>query len=175
MNHFRTCTSLTKSIMKTRHLLFAISILILVNCTSTPSGELEKSTELKVGYDSLLAQKVGADAYGMRKYIIANLIAGPNRDQDSTTAANLQRAHLDNITKLAEDGKLVLAGPYMDDEKIRGIYVFAVETVEEAEALTNTDPAIQAGRLKMELRPWYGSAALMLINEFHTKVSKESI
>ncbi|MFY0687045.1 MAG: hypothetical protein JXQ90_07770 [Cyclobacteriaceae bacterium] len=129
----------------------------------------------KIPYDSILAAMSGADQYGMRKYVIANLKRGANRSQDSTTAAQLQRAHLDNINRLAEEGKLVLAGPFMDDEDVRGIYIFAVETIEEAEALTKTDPSIQAGRLEMELRPWYGSAALMFINNLHYSTAKEDI
>ncbi len=123
-------------------------------------------------YDAELAAKLGADDYGMHQYVMAFLKAGPNRDQDSTTAANLQRAHMDNIGRLADEGKLVLAGPFMDDGDMRGIYIFDVKTVEEARALTATDPAIQAGRLVMELHPWYGSAAVMQINEVHKRLSK---
>lgn len=50
-----------------------------------------------------------------------------------------------------------------------------VETVEEAEALTNTDPAIKAGSLVMELLPWYGSAALMKVNDIHGQIAKINI
>jgi uncharacterized protein YciI len=83
---------------------------------------------------------------------------------------------LDNITRLAEEGKLVLAGPfYGNDDDLRGIYIFDVSTLEEARELTETDPAIQAGTLKMELRLWYGSAALMKVNELHTKLAKKDI
>lgn len=125
-------------------------------------------------YDSALAAKLKADDYGMGRYVMAFLKAGPNRGQDSTAAAELQRAHLDNITRLAEEGKLVLAGPFLDGGELRGIYVFDVVTVEEARALTATDPAIQAGRLEMELHPWYGSAALRQVNEVHGMISKEN-
>jgi len=124
------------------------------------------------GYDSTFAQRLGADDYGMKQYVMAFLKAGPNRDQDSLTAAKLQEGHMANINRMAEEGKLVLAGPFMGDGEFRGIYVFNVTTVEEAKALTETDPAIQAGRLVMELHPWYGSAALMEINELHKKVAK---
>lgn len=68
-----------------------------------------------------------------------------------------------------------MAGPFMDDGDIRGIYIFNVKTIEEAQALTETDPAIKAGRLIMELHPWYGSAALMQINQLHKKIAKEQI
>lgn len=162
--------------MKTKYTLILICASFFSSCYSPQSTVTEESTTNQSGdvvYDSVLANEIGADIYGMRQYMMANLIAGPNRDQDSATAAQLQRAHLDNITKMAEAGQLVVAGPFMDDGDVRGIYIFAVETIEEAEALTSTDPAIQAGRLKMELRPWYGSAALMLLGDIHKKISKE--
>jgi len=126
-------------------------------------------------YDSLLARQLGADDYGMKQYVMAFLKRGPNRNHDSATAAQLQRAHLDNIFRLADEGKLVLAGPFSDNGDVRGIYIFNVKTVEEAEALTSTDPAIQAGRLVMELHPWYGSAALMKVVEISKKITKEKI
>jgi len=111
----------------------------------------------------------------MRQYIMAFLKEGPNRDQDSLEAANLQRAQLDNITRMAEEGKLVVADPFMDDFETKGIYIFAVESIEEAEELTKSDPAIQSGRLVMELHLWYSSTALVQINDTHTKISKIGI
>lgn len=126
-------------------------------------------------YDSALAQRLGADDYGMQTYVMAFLKRGPNRNQDSLEAAQLQRAHLDNIQRMADDGTLLIAGPFLDDQEVRGIYIFNVRTVEEARQLTETDPAIQAGRLVMELHPWYGPAALPLLNEMHDKVTKKKI
>ncbi len=126
-------------------------------------------------YDSLKAEKFGADDYGMKQYVIAFLKRGPNRIQDSSKAVELQKAHLKNINKLAEEGKLVLAGPFLDNEDVRGIYIFDVKTIEEARKLTETDPAIKAGSLIMELRPWYGSAALKEINQIHKTLEKVSV
>lgn len=126
-------------------------------------------------YDPELAAQLGADDYGMKTYVMAFLKAGPNRDRSEAEAQALQRAHLDNITRMAEAGQLVLAGPFLDDGPLRGIYIFNVRTVEEAEALTATDPAIQAGSLVMELHPWYGSAALMQVGDWHPKIAKEDI
>ena len=57
---------------------------------------------------------------------------------------------------------------------MRGIYIFNVETIEEAKKLTETDPAIKAGSLIMELHEWYGSAGLMAVPEIHEKVQKVS-
>ncbi|MCB0566300.1 MAG: hypothetical protein KDD01_18170 [Phaeodactylibacter sp.] len=158
-------------------LLFSLWWLIACNQTGqAPEKGMETSeteTSEAAAYDAALARELGADPYGMKQYVMAFLKAGPTRSQDSLEAAQLQRAHLDNIRRLAEAGKLVLAGPFMDDGEVRGIYVFDVRTVEEAEALTASDPSIQAGRLVMELHPWYGSAALMKLNALHEAVAKE--
>ena len=127
------------------------------------------------GYDAALAARLGADEYGMHRYVIAFLKAGPNRGQSEEEAQALQRAHLANIERMANEGTLVLAGPFLDDGPLRGIYVFKVDTVEEARALTATDPAIQAGRLEMELHPWYGSAALQEITAIHGRLQAKRV
>ncbi|MEX0900225.1 MAG: DUF6265 family protein [Gammaproteobacteria bacterium] len=125
-------------------------------------------------YDPQLAAEIGADDYGMRRYVMAFLKRGPKQDQSKDEAAALMRAHLDNITRLADEGSLVVAGPFLDDGDVRGIYIFNVATVDEARALTETDPAIQAGRLEMELHPWYGAAALQQLLELYPRTTKQS-
>ena len=136
-----------------------------------PSTE-DRSSE---AFDASLAEELRADDYGMSQYVMAFLKKGPNRQQDSLEALKLQQAHLENIGRLANEGKLLLAGPMMDDGDIRGIYIFDVTTIEEAKKLTETDPAIQQGRLVMELHPWYGSAAVRKINEIHNQIAKINI
>ena len=157
--------------------LAAITGLFLVACKSDVKVDTTSTESItdEFAYDSTLAARLGADDYGMRKYVMAFLKAGPNTDMDSATAAQLQRAHLDNIFRLADEGKLAVAGPFLDSGELRGVYVFNVSTIEEAQALTETDPAIKAGRLVMELHPWYGSAAMMMVNDWHKKVQKKKI
>lgn len=158
-----------------KSLIFTLFVFLIASCNQSTNSVTEVSEAPISVYDSLLAKEVGADDYGMRQYVFAYLKAGPNRDQDSLEAAQLQRAHMDNIGRMAREGKLVLAGPFMDEYEVKGIYIFAVETIEKAEALTNSDPAIQAGRLVMELHPWYGSAGLMKVNEIHGQLAKSGI
>ena len=144
--------------------------------TETKMQEQEmKNADVKTTFDSVKAEEYGADNYGMKSYVMAFLKKGPNRDLDSTEADKLQRAHLDNIGKMAEAGKLVLAGPFFDDGDLRGIYIFDVESIEEAEQLTETDPAIQSGSLVMELKQWYGSAALLEVGKIHPTIAKKEI
>jgi len=155
--------------LSTTTLLFINSCQSQANVdTSIPSATTEMT------YDSAFAKKIGADDIGMKHYVMAFLKVGPNRNQDSTTAAEIQKGHMNNIKRLATAGKLILAGPFEDDGEFRGIFIFNTPSLEEAKTLTESDPAVQSGRLVMELHPWYGSAAMMEINSLHKKGSKKS-
>ncbi len=159
--------------MKT--ILYILVCLLLLTSCNEPVTEITKETA-SAGFNEELAKEVGADDYGMKKYIMAFLKTGPNRNLPKEASAKLQKAHMENIGRMAEAGKLVLAGPfYGGSSDLRGIYIFNVETLEEAKSLTESDPAIKAGSLIMELHPWYGSAALMKVNELHKQVAKVAI
>lgn len=161
-------------------LVLAILLLVCVfackNTLEETQTEIkpETNTMSKPVFDSVKAANYGADEYGMKQYVMAFLRKGPNRSTDKAVADSLQKAHLDNISRMAEEGKLVVAGPFLNDGDLRGIYIFNVATIEEAKQLTETDPAIVAGSLTMELIPWYSSAALIEINELHKTLAKKS-
>lgn len=82
---------------------------------------------------------------------------GPNRkegDSNDPAVQQLQKDHLANINRLAEMKKLVAAGPFGDDGELRGLFVFRVGSMKEAEDLAKTDPMIKIDRLRLELHPW---------------------
>jgi uncharacterized protein YciI len=82
---------------------------------------------------------------------------GPNRkegDDKNPEVQDLQKAHLANIVRLAGLKKIVAAGPLGDDGNLRGIFVFRVASLKEAQELSATDPMIKIGRLAIELHPW---------------------
>lgn len=99
---------------------------------------------------------------GMKVYYFVLLTSGPHRDQDEATAERIQSEHLANIERLGREGKLDLAGPFMDDGDWRGLFLFNVATREEVEALLESDPAIRAGRLNYEIHPWLGQQGAQL-------------
>ena len=87
----------------------------------------------------------------------AFLKRGPNRkegDDKNPEIQELQKAHIANIQRLAAMKKLLVAGPFGDNGDLRGIFVFRVGSLEEAQSLCATDPMVKAGRLVVELHPW---------------------
>ena len=85
----------------------------------------------------------------------AFLVRGEKWTPEKTPATEeIQKGHMANINRLANMKKLIAAGPFGDDGRLRGIFVFRVASLDEAKALTETDPAVQAGRLAMELHTW---------------------
>ena len=149
---------------------------VKIDITNEETVSSDRNTAIN-DYDSTLAKKFGADDYGMKPYVMAFLKTGPNPAKDSMHAIEMQAAHMANIGRLAEEGKLVLAGPFYGDDKgdFRGIYIFNTSSIDSARAYTASDPAVQYGIFVMDLKNYYGSAALMGINETHKKIAKIEI
>jgi len=125
-------------------------------------------------YDAELAKKLGADERGMKTYILCILKTGP-RDAEvkGEERKEIFAGHFANIGRLADEGKLAVAGPFgKNDKAYRGLYIFNVATVEEAEKLVLLDPAVKAGVFIHELTPWYGSAAMMVVHDAHKRITK---
>ena len=108
----------------------------------------------KDGYETF-SYKHGDTTYLMQQYYIVFLKSGATRSQDSIEAAELQRKHLDHLTWLYEEGFTSLTGPMGDDGDLRGIVVFNTASQKEADSLANLDPMVKAGRLEVEVHPWW--------------------
>jgi len=86
---------------------------------------------------------------------------GPNWTAEQTDETRrMQEAHLANFGKLAEAGKLIVAGPFGDNGDLRGMLIFKLESVDEAGKLMDADPTLKAGRLTLDLHPWFAAAGL---------------
>jgi len=126
-------------------------------------------------YNKALADSLGADDYGMKQYVLAILKTGSNTTTDKEKLNQYFRGHMENIGKLAKEGKLVVAGPLgKNDNNYRGIFILNTKTIEEARKMVETDPAVKAKVFDVELYPWYGSAALPMYLDTHNQISKEN-
>ncbi len=126
-------------------------------------------------YNAELAKELGADEYGMKGYVFVVLKTGKVTIEDKAESAKVFAGHFANMSRLAKEGKLVLAGPFVEGAPKRGLFIFNVTEIEDAEALVKTDPAVAAGVFDYELTKLYCSAALMKINEIHETVQKIKI
>jgi uncharacterized protein YciI len=117
---------------------------------------------VSISFSALKAQSNIEEEFQMKQYFMVFLTAGTNRTQDSTTASKIQEGHLANITRLFNEKKMIMAGPFMDEGKYKGIFLFDVATEEEVTQLLQTDPAVKAGRLGYEIHPWYGPGNIVI-------------
>jgi len=143
--------------------LFAFALLIA----------LQTSAQNESAYDASLAKKLGADEYGMKQYILVILTTGSATITDKSTLDSLFAGHMRNMGLLAEQQKLVMAGPLgKNNLAYRGIFILNTSKIEDAKAMVSTDPAVKADIFNAEYLEWYGSASLMLNNELHKKIQK---
>ncbi len=161
------------------NVFFKVSLLLMaiLIAGSTVFGQKAQIPVAAPGFDAELAKKVGADEHGMKSYVFCILKTGPKDAEitDKQKRSDIFAGHMANIQRLADEGKLVLAGPFgKNDRTYRGLFIFNVSTVEEAQKLVETDPVIKSGMMLAEFTPWYGSAATMLINDYHKKVAKKN-
>jgi uncharacterized protein YciI len=126
-------------------------------------------------YDAALAKKLGADQRGMRSYVLAILKTGPkDADIKGKEREDMFKGHFANMGRLADEGKLAVAGPFAKNDKaFRGLFILSVSTIEEALSLVNTDPVVKSGMMVVDLVPWYGSASLMDSNRVHKLISQD--
>ena len=144
--------------------IFALSFVSSAQTTAKPNPK----------YDAELAKTFGADERGMKMYVMCILKTGPkDAEFKGKERQDIFAGHFANINKLADEGKLAVAGPFGKNEKAyRGLYIFNVATIEEAEKLVVLDPAVKAGVFVADMTLWYGSASLMATPEIHKKISK---
>jgi uncharacterized protein YciI len=107
-------------------------------------------------FDALAA--AGPEDYEMATYQVAFYRKGPAWTPSTTPEhQKLQQGHMAHIGKMADSGKLLVAGPFTDNGDLRGMLIFRVESPEEARALAEQDPAVKAGRLVLEWHPWFAA------------------
>lgn len=138
--------------------LFKILILVFCCSLSTISIAQQKDED---GYDIFIMEEDGKSTT-MKKYYLCFLKSGPNRDHPKEEADKIQAGHMAHIKKMAAENKLCIAGPAESKSDLRGIFIFNVKSLEEAEALAAEDPAVKAGRLVAEIVPWWGAKGSVL-------------
>ncbi len=94
-----------------------------------------------------------ADRMDFDIFTLVLLVDGPTPDEPDP--ATLQDAHLACLASLRDDGLLVGAGPARSTERpdLRGMSLLRADAA-EARRLAEADPAVTAGRSRIELITW---------------------
>ncbi|HKG22811.1 MAG TPA: YciI family protein [Blastocatellia bacterium] len=94
-------------------------------------------------------------------YYVGFLRRGPAWTAESTPETErVQAGHMAHIGDMAKSGKLAGAGPFSDGGQLRGVFIFKVDSLEEAKAMAEADPAVKAGRLTVDVHSWTGPAGV---------------
>ena len=150
-----------------RFLMILSLIFISCHTDKSTSGEEDKEEkEDKISAEEMskhlqedgfksFTYKEGDTTYLMQQYYMVFLKTGPNRDQDSLSLAKLQQQHMAHLERMGNEGYASLIGPFEDSSDIKGIAVYNTRTLKEADSLANLDPMVKAGRLTIEVHPWW--------------------
>ena len=106
--------------------------------------------------------KKTGDTIIMQQYFIAFLKKGPNRSQPKEEAEELQKLHQTHLGKMYELGYADISGPMGDNGVISGITIYNTPTLKMADSLANSDPMVKAGRLVIEIHPWWAAKGFSL-------------
>ncbi|MFS4483355.1 YciI family protein [Hyunsoonleella sp. 2307UL5-6] len=102
------------------------------------------------------------DTIIMQQYFMAFLKTGPIRGQNEEEAIELQKEHVAHLSKMYRLGYADISGPFGDDGNIRGITIYNVPTLKMADSLASSDPMVKAGRLEIEIHPWWAAKGFSL-------------
>ncbi len=102
------------------------------------------------------------DTVLMQQYFMAFLKRGPIRGQNEEETAELQELHMAHLKKMYDSGYADISGPFGDDGDLRGVTIYNVPTLKMADSLANSDPMVIAGRLEIEMHPWWAAKGFSL-------------
>lgn len=155
--------------------------LLLILCSLglalAPLAQAQEKSQDKpapaASYDAELARAMGGNDNGMRPYVLVILKTGPNKMPAGPERVKMFEGHMANITRLAGEKKLALAGPLDGVEGRRGIFVMATPDIELARTWVATDPVIIHGEMVAEYHKFFGSAGLMAVTDIHNRIIKK--
>ena len=144
-------------------ILFLVAISFLIFSCNNNVGEQsdEASTDVQLPYPESAFKTFESTedgvTYKMKQYYMVTLITGPNRNQSKEEVEKLQASHLAHLNRLATSRHICIVGPTEGNSDIRGFAVYSVPSKEEALRLASLDPMVKAGRLSVDVQPWWAA------------------
>lgn len=157
-----------------KRLVLGLSLVFGASLSHAQTAASAPATPVNPIFDAELAKATGANEMGMRNYVFVLLKTGPNKMPAGPERDEMFKGHFANMKRLAAEGKLALAGPYDGVDGWRGMFIFAVESIDEARKLVATDPVIIKGEMVAEYHRLFASAAMMKVNELHPRLAQKN-
>ena len=91
-------------------------------------------------------------------FVVVLLVRPPTApDRPKAELDQLGEGHMATIRRLADEGKLLKAGPFEDysGRNVRGMFILKTDSADQAREWVATDPSVKAGRLAPEFLKWY--------------------
>lgn len=151
----------------------ALLATLIVPCAAPWAQQAAPGTPARQAEDPELASRLGGNDNGMRPYVLVLLKSGPKKMEAGPERTMMFEGHFANMTRLANEKKLALAGPLDGVNNMRGLFVLATGDIEEAKKYVATDPVIIHGEMVAEYHKFFGSAGLMAVNDIHNKIRKK--
>lgn len=149
-----------------RKIYVLILCMAIVTCTTEKKEKTQKQIKEELtqkGFQIFdYVNEKTKDTVIMQQYFIAFLKSGPDRSQSDAEAEILQNQHLEHLGKMYDLGHADISGPFGDDGNIRGITIYNTPSLEMADSLANSDPMVKAGRLVIEIHPWWAAKGFSL-------------
>jgi uncharacterized protein YciI len=113
-------------------------------------------TEARRDYRDVIT---AAEYQRFRVYVLCFLHKGPNWEGH---AGKLQKAHTEKVREWKNAGSALIGGQLLDQAE-GWLYILLVDSLDEAKALIDSDPAVQGGHFTYELRPWRAVEGLRIV------------
>lgn len=102
------------------------------------------------------------DTILLQQYFMAFLKNGPIRGQNEEETAELHKQHIAHLNKMYKLGYAGISGPFKNNDVIKAITIYNVPTLKMADSLAKADPMVKAGRIEIEIYPWWAAKSYTL-------------
>jgi uncharacterized protein YciI len=104
---------------------------------------------------NLVVDKATQDTIIMQQYFMVFFKQGPVRVQNEEETEFLNQQHLEHLEDMKLKGFTAILADFPESEVIKTLAVFNVPNIKTVDSLTQLDPMVKAGRLALEIHPWW--------------------
>jgi uncharacterized protein YciI len=114
-----------------------------------------------ISNETIRESKAQEPKYEMGTFYLCLLVKPANWSADKMPEAQVVQAHFKHVQSLVASGKAAIAGPFVDNTRIAGVFVMNVSSADEARALEEADPLVKSADFSVEVLKWWAAKGIM--------------